>query len=488
MSSFRRTKIVATLGPNAQSRDFIKHLALSGVDVFRLNFSHGAHEDHRKRHGWIRSCEEELGRPLGIMMDLQGPKLRIGTFKDSEVMLNRGQNFRLYRNDIEGDETGVTLPHNELFQVMRPGLELLLNDGRVVLRVMEVDDEGVDCEVRVGGVISDRKGLNVPAAMLPIKPLTKKDLTDLEFGLELGIDWCALSFVQRPEDLREARKLIKGRAALLAKIEKPQAVENLDEIVQVADGLMVARGDLGVEYTPERVPAVQKRLIRACREQCKPVIVATQMLESMIDAPIPTRAEASDVANAIYDGADAVMLSAETAVGSYACNAVSVMDRIALVTEQDPDCLERIANTPLAFDLSDSDAISKAASDIALSRDCKAIVAFTKTGVTSQRVSRTRTPLPLLSLTPDINTARRLTMVWGVHSVNTGDVHNFAEMIGKATRIARREKLAKDEDNVVVIAGVPFGQEGSTNVLRIAQIGEVQQRLGSDDNTDEPTD
>ncbi|MEG3641565.1 pyruvate kinase [Magnetococcus sp. PR-3] len=480
MKSIRRTKIIATLGPNAQNREFIKHLALSGVDTFRLNFSHGTHDDHRKRHNWIRSVEEELGRPLGIMMDLQGPKLRIGTFEADEVELVRGQNFALYKEERTGDINGVTLPHDELFQVMRPGLELLLNDGRINLRVMEVEEYGVCCEVRVGGILSDRKGLNVPAAMLPVKALTDKDLADLEFGLELGIDWCALSFVQRPEDLREARKLIRGRAALLAKIEKPQAVENLEEIVKVTDGVMVARGDLGVEYTPERVPAVQKRLIRLCREQCKPVIVATQMLESMIDAPIPTRAEASDVANAIYDGADAIMLSAETAVGSYACNAVSVMDRIARVTESDPDCLQRNLHTPLSFDNSDNDAISKSARDVAMSRGCQAIVAFTKTGSTALRVSRTRAPVPILGLTPDIRVARRLTMVWGVHSVNTSDVHNFAEMVGKATRITRREGLAANDDRIVVIAGVPFGQQGNTNILRIARIGEMERLPGEE--------
>ncbi|MEO5368360.1 MAG: pyruvate kinase, partial [Magnetococcus sp. WYHC-3] len=418
----RRTKIVTTLGPGARDRDFIRALARAGADVFRLNFSHGSHEEHRIRHGWIRSVEEELGRPLGIMMDLQGPKLRIGRFQNGGTQLAKGSRFNLYLSETLGDDGGVAMPHPELFAIMQPGLELLLNDGRVHLRVMTVDEGSVETEVIVGGLLSDRKGINVPAAMLPLAALTDKDIADMEFGLELGVDWCALSFVQRPEDLTEARKLIRGRAALMAKIEKPQAVENLDAIIDIADGIMVARGDLGVEYTPERVPPLQKRLVQACREQGKPVVVATQMLESMIDAPMPTRAEASDVANAIYDGADAVMLSAETAVGAYATEAVLMMDRIACVTEEDPGYLRWIGAHTLNYHLDDRDAVSKAAVDIATSRQFAALVAFTATGSSAVRLARARPPLPILGLTPNIAVARRLTLVWGVHSVRTGDV------------------------------------------------------------------
>jgi pyruvate kinase len=468
----RSTKIVATLGPASSTPEKIEALFRAGVDVFRLNFSHGTHEDHRTRVQVIRALEQKAGRPISILLDLQGPKLRVGTFRDGSVMLPAGAEFRLDLDTTPGTDKRAPLPHPEIFAVLDANAELLLDDGRIRLRVKEAGRDYCLCEVVTGGVLSDRKGVNVPGAVLPLSPLTDKDRRDLAFGLDLGVDWVALSFVQRPDDIAEGRKLIAGRASLLAKLEKPAAIERLDEIVELCDAIMVARGDLGVEMPPEDVPSLQKRILRSCRSEGKPVIVATQMLDSMVNAPAPTRAEASDVATAVYDGADAVMLSAETASGNYPIEAVTMMNRIVRRTEQDP-LYRRLMDADHAEpEATSADAITAAARQIAHTIKAVAIVTYTTSGSTTLRAARERPDVPILCLTQRVATARRLSLCWGVHSVVTEDINNFQEMVAKAVTVARQEEFAKPGDRLVVTAGVPFGTPGATNILRIAWVGD----------------
>ncbi len=466
----RRTKIVATLGPSSASEDIIMSLVQAGVNVFRLNFSHGSHEEQRQRVDMIRNIEKMVDRPIGILIDLQGPKLRIGTFSTVKVKLKKKQIFTFFLNDHVGDEHGVTLPHREIFEVLQPGHDLLIDDGKVRLRVEKVTATEITTQVIVGGKISDRKGVNVPDTQLPISALTDKDRKDLAFGLDLNIDWVALSFVQRVEDVMEARELIGDRAGVLAKLEKPSALDDLENIIACADAIMVARGDLGVELPPERVPSIQKRIVEISRAKGKPVIVATQMLESMIQSPVPTRAEASDVATAIYDGADAVMLSAETAAGEYPLEAVEVMGKIISVTEKDEHYRKMLRVYPIDGEATDADAIASAATSIATVRKCSAIVTFTSTGSTTIRVSRMRAMVPILGLTPSDHVARKLALVWGVYSVQTRDVESFSEMVGKSVRMVQRKGFSKLGERIVVIAGVPFGTPGSTNVIRLAEV------------------
>lgn len=466
----RRTKIVATLGPSSASMDMILSLVQAGVNVFRLNFSHGTHEEHRQRVEMIRSIEQIVDRPIGILIDLQGPKLRIGTFSADKVKLKKKQSFTLYLDEHVGDEQGVTLPHKEIFEVLKPGHDLLIDDGKIRLRVEQVTAREITTQVIVGGKISDRKGVNVPDTQLPISALTEKDRKDLAFGLDLNIDWVALSFVQRVEDVIEARDLIKGRAGILAKLEKPSALDDLENIIANSDAIMVARGDLGVELPPERVPSIQKRIVEISRAKGKPVIVATQMLESMIQSPVPTRAEASDVATAIYDGADAVMLSAETAAGEYPLEAVEVMGKIISVTEKDEHYRKMLRVYPIDGETTDADAIASAATSIATVRNCSAIVTFTSTGSTTIRASRMRAMVPILGLTPSDHVARKMALVWGVYSVQTRDVESFSEMVGKSVRMVQRKGFSRLGDRIVVIAGVPFGTPGSTNVIRLAEV------------------
>jgi pyruvate kinase len=468
----RSTKIVATLGPATSTPERIEALFHAGVDVFRLNFSHGSHEDHRDRVQVIRAIEQKVGRPISILLDLQGPKLRVGTFRDGKVMLTAGAEFRLDLDKAPGDDKRAPLPHPEIFAVLEVNAELLLDDGRIRLRVKHAARDHCVCEVVTGGALSDRKGVNVPGVVLPLSPLTDKDRRDLAFGLDLGVDWVALSFVQRPDDIAEGRRLIAGRAALLAKLEKPAAIDRLDEIVQLCDAIMVARGDLGVEMPPEDVPALQKRILRSCRSEGKPVIVATQMLDSMVNAPAPTRAEASDVATAVYDGADAVMLSAETASGSYPIEAVKMMNRIIRRTEQDP-LYRRLMDADHAEpEATSADAITAAARQIAHTIKAAVIVTYTTSGSTTLRAARERPDVPILCLTQRVATARRQSLCWGVHSVVTEDINNFQDMVAKAVMVARQEEFAKPGDRLVVTAGVPFGTPGATNILRIAWVGD----------------
>jgi pyruvate kinase len=466
----RQAKIVATLGPASATPATIRALFDAGADVFRLNFSHGAHADHRARFATLRQIESDTGRPIGIMMDLQGPKLRVGALAGGCADLKAGQRFRLDMTPAPGDALRAPLPHPEIFKALTPGTDLLLDDGKLRLRVEECGPEFAETTVITGGRLSDRKGVNVPGAVLPISALTEKDRTDLQVGLDLGVDWVALSFVQRPEDVAEARRLIAGRAAVLVKLEKPAAIDRLEELIELADAVMVARGDLGVEMPPEDVPALQKRIIAASREAGKPVVVATQMLDSMVHAPAPTRAEASDVATAVYDGTDAVMLSAETASGEYPLEAVSMMNRIITRVERDPYYRRFIAAQHREPEATAPDAISAAAAQVARTLSAAAIVTYTTSGSTTLRAARERPEVPVLCLTERIETARRLALCWGTHCVQTQDVSSFSEMVEKACRIAKEQGIADKGQRLVVTAGVPFGTPGSTNVLRIAWV------------------
>ena len=470
MRRTRNAKIVATLGPASSEPAVIEQLFLAGVDVFRLNFSHGAADDHRARVAALRAIEQKHGRPIAILADLQGPKLRVGTFEGGPVQLQDGQAFRLQLDAIAGSAQAVQLPHPEIFAALVPGAELLLDDGKLRLKVERCDARGADTTVMAGGKLSDRKGVNVPGVELPISALTEKDRRDLAVALELEVDWVALSFVQRPEDVHEARALVGQRAGLVAKLEKPAAIERLDEVIEATDAVMVARGDLGVELPAESVPPLQKRIVRACRKRGKPVIVATQMLESMIESPVPTRAEASDVATAIYDGADAVMLSAESAAGKHPIEAVRIMNRIIERVEADPlyrQFLEASQSANVPGQTSVPDAVCCAMRRaVALLRPA-AIVCATHSGATSLRVARERAEAPILSLTPQRAAARRLVLAWGVHSLHVSEVTEFNEVRMLAGDLVRREGFGQPGDPYVAIAGVPFGQSGTTNLMHI---------------------
>jgi pyruvate kinase len=466
----RKAKIVATLGPASTSRKQIEDLFKAGADVFRLNLSHGTHEDHKARYDIIRAIEDKADRPIGVLVDLQGPKLRVGAFKDGAIELVVGQKFRFDLETALGDIKRAPLPHPEILAALKPGTNLLLDDGKLRLIVKKCGKDFADCEVVTGGRLSDRKGVNVPDVILPLSPLTKKDRKDLRFGLDLGCDWVALSFVQRPEDIAEARKLIGADARIIAKLEKPAAIEHLDQIVDLADAVMVARGDLGVEMAPEDVPSIQKRIIGAGRRAGKPVVVATQMLDSMVNSPAPTRAEASDVATAVYDGADAVMLSAETASGKYPLESVAMMNRIIERVEQDPMYRRLVEAQAPEPEATGNDAISAAAAQVAHTLSVAAVVTYTTSGSTGLRVARERPETPILCLTSQLGTARHMTLVWGTHCVVTAELKRFSEMAEKACRIALRHEFAKPGQRVVITAGVPLGTPGSTNILRVAWV------------------
>ncbi len=470
MRRTRNAKIVATLGPASSDPAVVRALFMAGVDVFRLNFSHGSHDDHRQRFEVLRALEKETGRPIGILADLQGPKLRIGTFADGPVMLEVGKGFRLDLDAAPGDAGRAGLPHPEIFAALVPGAELLLDDGKLRLRVERCGADFADTSVIVGGQLSERKGVNVPGVVLPITALTEKDHRDLGFALELGADWIALSFVQRPEDVTEARALIGDRASIVVKLEKPSAVEHLEAIVALTDAVMVARGDLGVELPAEQVPTIQKRIVRTCRRLGRPVIVATQMLESMIESPVPTRAEASDVATAIYDGADAVMLSAESASGKFPVVAVDMMNRIIAQVEADPQYRQLIdaSHTQSRPGGDVAEAVCCAMRRAVALLQAAAIVCYTSSGHTSLRAARERPESPILSLTPRLSTARRLALVWGVHSVHIADVADVDQMTQRASEVARRDGFAESGEFIVTIAGMPFGTPGTTNLIRIA--------------------
>ena len=468
MRRHRNVKIVATLGPSSSDYATIRALFDAGADVFRLNMSHGSQEDQAARHALIRQVEQETNRPVAILADLQGPKLRCGVFAKGEETLAEGARFRLDLDEAEGDARRVTLPHPEIFAALEPGVSLLINDGKIRLRVEDCGADFAECTVIAGGVISDRKGVNVPDVVLPLAALSPKDRDDLDFVCDLGVDWLALSFVQRAADVEEARALAAGRAAILSKIEKPAAVKAYPEILAASDAVMVARGDLGVELPVQNVPPIQKQLVRKARAAAKPVIVATQMLESMIDSPMPTRAEVSDVATAIYEGADAVMLSAESAAGSYPIEAVTTMDNVAREVETDPTFREVIEASRRVAHHTVADGIVAAAREIAETTDIAAICCFTESGTTAALVARERPQVPIVALTSIERTARRMCLTWGTHCVITGQVGRFKDAVVSAVRAVLDYGFATQDDQIVVTAGVPFNVPGTTNILRVA--------------------
>jgi len=466
----RKVKILATLGPASAKPAMIGKLLRAGADAFRVNMSHGDHKTHAATIAAIRAAEKEFGRPIAVLCDLQGPKLRVGTFEGGKATIRHSGHFVLDRDPTPGNDKRVCLPHPELFGILEKGQRLLIDDGKLRLKVIKAEPDSILCSAEVGGVIMDRKGVNVPDAVVPVPAMTEKDRRDLAFAVSQGADWIALSFVQRPEDVAEARRLMGGYGALIAKIEKPAAIGRLDEIIELADGIMVARGDLGVELNPEEVPPLQKRIVETTRRSGKPVIVATQMLESMIESPAPTRAEVSDVANAVYDGADAVMLSAETATGAWPVEAVTIMDRIASQVEGDPGYVARLQFAQVRPDATTADALALASASIAQTVTVAGIIVFTGSGSTARRVARERPVAPMLVLTPSPKTARRLALLWGAHPVQTRDIGSFEEMIAKGKRMALRNGFGTAGSKLIALAGVPFGTPGSTNLLHVVTL------------------
>ncbi|MEG6507517.1 pyruvate kinase [Methyloligella sp. 2.7D] len=466
----RRVKIVATLGPVSNNEQAMRRLFEAGADVFRINMSHTSHESMTETQATIRKLEEEFARPIGILCDLQGPKLRIGKFESGAMRLNEGDVVSFVRREVTDGSGRIHLPHPEIFEAIEAGHTLLLDDGKLKLRVVEASDVRIDAEVLVGGSLGSRKGVSLPDTVLPMGAMTDKDRADLEHACSVGVDWIALSFVQRAQDITDAKALVKDRAAVMAKIEKPSAVTDLADILELTDGIMVARGDLGVEMPVEKVPGIQKQITRAARNAGKPVVVATQMLESMIEAPVPTRAEVSDVATAVFEGADAVMLSAESAVGKFPYEAVATMDRVAIEVERDP-LYEAISHAQNIYrEATGIDAVSAAARTVASTLSLAAIVCYTSSGNTSMRAARERPDQPILALTPVPATGRKLAIVWGLHCVLTGDPKDLDDMVDKACRIALEEGFARPDDKVIISAGLPFGKSGGTNMLRIASV------------------
>ncbi|GAB1716814.1 MAG: pyruvate kinase [Nitrobacter sp.] len=471
MRRLRRIKILATLGPASSDSAMVRRLFEAGADVFRINMSHTTHDKMRELVATIRNVEGSYGRPIGILVDLQGPKLRLGSFADGPVQLNNGDTFVLDSDKTPGDKTRVHLPHPEILTALRPGHTLLLDDGKVRLIAEETTSERAVTRVVVGGRMSDRKGVSLPDTDLPVSAMTQKDRSDLDAALEAGVDWIALSFVQRADDVAEAKKMIRGRASVMAKIEKPQAIDRLPEILEMADALMVARGDLGVELPLEQVPSLQKQMTRMARRAGKPVVIATQMLESMIQSPVPTRAEVSDVATAVYEGADAIMLSAESAAGKYPVEAISTMNRIAEEVERDP-IYRGVLNAQRAEpEPTVGDAIADAARQIAETLDLSAIICWTSSGSTALRMARERPKLPVVAITPNLATGRKLAVAWGVHCVVAEDAHDQDDMVDRAGSIAFRDGFAKAGQRIIIVAGVPLGTPGATNMVRIAFVG-----------------
>ncbi len=468
MRRARRTKIIATLGPASESPEMIAKLFEAGADVFRLNMSHLPKERLRERVAVIREIEAKYRRPIAILADLQGPKLRVGAFADDAAMLEKGDTFTLDASATAGDAKRVHLPHPEILSSLEPGHSVLIDDGKLRLRVKEVKKGKAVTEVMVGGRISNRKGVSLPDTTIPVAAMTEKDRSDLEAAIDAGVDWIALSFVQRPEDIAEVKKVARGRALVMAKLEKPQALARLDEIMEVSDAVMVARGDLGVEMPLEKVPGLQKRIVRTARRKGKPVVVATQMLESMITAPVPTRAEVSDVATAVYEGADAVMLSAESASGSYPIEAVSTMNRIAEEVEHDQIYWSIITAQRNEPEATGSDAIAAGAHQMADTLGIRTLAAWTFSGSTAFRLSRERPNATVVALTPSRDTARRLALVWGVHPIVTKDANDIDDMAFRAAKFAVREAFTKVGERIIIVAGMPFGTPGATNMVRIA--------------------
>jgi pyruvate kinase len=464
----RSTKIVATVGTATDDIQKIKSLIKAGVNVFRLNFSHGNHGDHLKRITYIRSAENELGCNVAILADLQGPKFRIGKVKE-DIKVIKGSTYNFDKKTEIGDFSRVNLSHNEIYESLSIGSNILMDDGKLQFRVKDISKNIIKTEVIVGGYIKSNKGVNLPDVVLNTSPLTSKDIEDLKFILNQEIDWIALSFVQKLRDVEEVKKYIEDKACIIAKIEKPSALKELNKIIGACDGIMVARGDLGVELPPEEVPGIQKDIILKCRQAGKPVIVATQMLESMIESPSPTRAEASDVATAVFDGADAVMLSAETAVGSFPIETVTIMDRIIFSAENHIKVHPGDGPQNLKVENYVYNAVSRSAVSLAEAVNAKAVVAFTASGNTAFRMARERPNLLLVVMTPEVRVKRKLSLLWGAYSFFS-KVQGYEAAIKEAREIIKIEKLAKQGDAIVVVAGMPFGVSGSTNSIRVVDI------------------
>ncbi|MGA9794321.1 MAG: pyruvate kinase [Rhizomicrobium sp.] len=471
MRRARKTKIVATVGPASSSPEQLEALFAAGADVFRINMSHTSHELLAQLHGRLRALEEKMRRPIAILADLQGPKIRVGTLPGGKITLQEGARVRLLREGSSADPGVIPIPHAEVFAALKQKHCLLIDDGKIRLRTFASKPDSVEAIVEIGGELKDKKGVNLPDTLLPMSAMTDKDRSDLDAACHLGVDWIALSFVQRPEDVAEVRKLARGRAAVLAKIEKPKALESLGQIIELSDALMVARGDLGVELPLESVPGRQKEITRAARKAGKPVVVATQMLESMIESPAPTRAEVSDVATAVYDGADAVMLSAETASGKHPIEAVAMMSRIAMEAESGPLFQSFMDAQRSEPEETTADAIMAAVHDVAHTVRARAIVCWTKSGSTALRAARERPEVPIIALTPMLETARRLSICWGLHCVLTEDAHDLDDVVDRSATLAYEEGFAKPGERIVITAGVPLGMSGSTNLLRVAFIG-----------------
>ncbi len=466
----RNTKIIATLGPTSSSPIKIHSLFQAGADIFRLNFSHGTHNDHKRKVFHIRQYEKRLGRPIAILGDLQGPKIRIGTFKNNSVVLRNGQKFILDLNPKPGDEKRVLLPHPEIFKSVKKNTQILIDDGKIILNIINANSSSITTEIINGGKISNMKGVNIPETFIKMSSLTKKDIKDLEFCLDLSLDYVALSFVQKAKDLTDLKKYIGDKTGIMAKFEKPLAIKRMDEILNYSDAAMVARGDLGVEMPPEEVPIIQKRIVQACRDHGKPVVVATQMLDSMVNSPSPTRAEASDVATAVFDAADCLMLSAETASGKFPVDSVKIMDRIIRGVESDISYRQILESKKIKLEETTSDAISAAASQVVKTVFAKAIFTYTRSGATAIRAARERPTVPIIGLSPDRMTARQLALIWGVHTIHALEPKSFSGMIENACELAKKEGIVKKGDYVVITAGAPIGVSGSTNNLRIAKI------------------
>ena len=466
----RNTKIIATLGPSSSSPLKIHSLFQAGADIFRLNFSHGNHEDHRKRVYHIRQYEKRLGRPIAILGDLQGPKIRIGVFKDTYSTLKNNQKFILDLNPKEGDQNRVFLPHKEIFKSVKKNNKILIDDGKIVLNIDKVLSDQIITEVLVGGKISNKKGVNIPETFIKMSSLTEKDIRDLKFCLDLSLDYIALSFVQKAKDINDLKKFVGNQTGIMAKFEKPMAIKNMNEILQYCDAAMVARGDLGVEMPPEEVPIIQKKIVQSCRDFGIPVVVATQMLDSMIESPSPTRAEASDVATAVFDAADCLMLSAETASGKFPVESVKIMDRIIRGVENDNSYRQILESKQIKLEETTSDAISSAASQVVKTVLAKAIFTYTRSGATAKRAARERPTVPIIGLSPERITARQLALIWGVHTIHALEPKSFSGMINNACELAKKEGIVKKGDYVVITAGAPIGVSGSTNNLRIAKI------------------
>jgi pyruvate kinase len=469
----RRAKIVSTIGPACSSPERVTALVEAGIDIARLNMSHGTQQQHEDVYRLLREAAATSGRALGILADLQGPKIRLGRFADGPVRLTLGDEFTVTTEDVPGDRTEVSTTYGGLPGDVGPGDTILIDDGRVVLNVTAVDGPRVRTRVLVGGMVSNHKGLNLPGVSVSVPALTEKDEADLRFSLRLGVDMVALSFVRTADDAEPVRRIMdeEGRVVpVLAKIEKPQAVEHLEEIVEAFDGIMVARGDLGVELPLEQVPIVQKRAIELTREKARPVIVATQMLESMISAPRPTRAEVSDVAGAVFEGADAVMLSGETSVGDYPIESVQVMSRIVCAAEESAlratHSLDRVPETI-------GGAIARAAAEVGATVGAKALVAFTMTGETARRLSRYRSPIPLLAFTALPETRSQLALVWGTETFTVPEVFHTDEMVHQVESALLEIGRCQKGDRVVIVAGSPPGTAGSTTALRVHRIGDA---------------